>query len=316
MVARDMHNTIMEIVGRYSGATELGLISERVDVWINQIIDEFVMQACLSKKFYLIDSIITTEEITPKVISSNKLSLLLRGNIGTQALTSDKSYIVKSPILILTDDTTKNSYLNETENVDSEFIVIANPTNQDLSDNGATTSEVGSTFKCTKNFNGLTNIVLGRVYHQNSIIQIKNTTIISGELYELDEGITNYRVHSLIGGSLAFSTICNSKTVLQEKTLNIRPLVSINTDRVNPFVNDTGLVYATKFDNQLMIYPTMSGVKNLNLTYVRYPAVVKLETENSPGSNDCDLPELYQNQICSNAAELILRKFNLKSDKQ
>ena len=316
MVAREMHNAIMEIVGRYPGATQLGLISERIDIWINQEIKNFTITACSSKRYDLIDTIIVSEDVVPKQISSNKFVVDLRANLNTSNLVPDKTYIVSSPILVYTDDTTLNDYLNSHESVDSEFMIISNPSNVDLSSYGSDLSEVGTTFICTKNFSGLTSVKLGRVLKQNDIFQFKNTTIISGEVYVLSEGITNYRVHQLIEGALNHTVICNSKPSLMSKDLNIRPINSINTDKVNPFVTDNGMVYTTKFDSQLVLYPTVSGVKTVRLTYVRYPAVVKLETETSPGSNNCDLPELYHSVICEKAAEVIIKKFNLKSDTQ
>ena len=316
MVARAMHNTIMEIVGRYSGATQLGLISERIDVWINQEIDKFVMSAISSRRLDLIDSIIVSEDVTPKSISSNKFVVDLRANLNTSNLVQGKTYVVSSPILVYTDTYTENAYLNVSESVDSEFMIIENPKARDLSIFGSDSSEVGTIFKCVKNFSGLSSVKLGRVLHQNDKLLIKNSTIISGEVYGLEEGKTNYRVHHLLEGALNYTILCNSKPSTATKDLNIRPISSINTDKINPFVTDNNMVYTTKFDNQLIIYPTVSGVKTVRLTYVRYPAVVKLETEISPGSNNCDLPELYQNVICEKAAEVIIKKFNLKSDTQ
>ena len=179
MVARDMHNTIMEIVGRYSGATQLGLISERIDVWINQEIDKFVMSAISSRRLDLIDSIIVSEDVTPKSISSNKFVVDLRANLNTSNLVQGKTYVVSSPILVYTDTYTENAYLNEHESVDSEFMIIENPKAQDLPNFGSDSSEVGTTFKCTKNFSGLNSVKLGRVLHQNDELLIENTTIIS-----------------------------------------------------------------------------------------------------------------------------------------
>jgi len=45
MLIREMHNRIMEIIGRVPAARELGLISERIDLWINHSIDEYVNAA-------------------------------------------------------------------------------------------------------------------------------------------------------------------------------------------------------------------------------------------------------------------------------